>query len=323
MINNLLLIRFSALGDVALLAPIVRSLAVQYPSLQITVLSRENFKDIFANFPENVHFFGADLKGKHKGIKGLIRLFREIDYGRFDAVGDMHNVLRSRFLLFLFWLKGIQTACLHKGRISRSLLLHCHLKPIQTMQNRHLQTLIRLGLVVDLPTTSPQENIQKDGIGIAPFAAFPTKTYPIEKMEKVVEKLCNHTKIYLFGGGKNEKEVLESWEKKYPNVVSCAGKYSLGEELEMMRHLKAMITMDSSNMHLASLVGTRVISVWGATHPYAGFLGWGQRLEDCVQVALPCRPCSIFGSKKCKLGTLACLKNISEDEIINRVLSHE
>ena len=85
-----------------------------------------------------------------------------------------------------------------------------------------------------------------------------------------------------------------------------------------------MISMDSANMHLASMVGTRVFSVWCCTHPAAGFLGIGQRLEDCLQPEdAPRRPCSIFGDNKhCHTGPdFACSRALRPERILEAVLT--
>ena len=100
-----------------------------------------------------------------------------------------------------------------------------------------------------------------------------------------------------------------------------AGKYSLDQELALNSRLDLLICMDSANMHFASLVGTRVLSVWGATHPYAGFYGYHQDPEDCIQLDLPCRPCSVFGQKPCLRKDWACMKQLNPDLIINKVLT--
>jgi ADP-heptose:LPS heptosyltransferase len=91
------------------------------------------------------------------------------------------------------------------------------------------------------------------------------------------------------------------------------------QELILMSHLDVMISMDSSNMHLASLTNTPVISIWGATHPFAGFMGWNQDPANVIQVSLPCRPCSIYGQKKCLRGDYACLRQIQPQTITDRV----
>ena len=159
-------------------------------------------------------------------------------------------------------------------------------------------------------------------IGIAPFAAHKGKIYPLEKMERVIELLLErepNCRIFLFGGGAEERELLTQWESRHDRCT-CALLGSLYNELVLMSHIDTMVSMDSANMHLASLTGTRVVSVWGATHPFAGFMGWNQSPADAVQTTLPCRPCSIFGNKPCLHGDYPCLNSITPEEIVERVL---
>ncbi len=317
--KQLLIIRFSALGDVAMLVPVVRAFAESYPDVEVTVLSRKQTASLFEGLSENVHFFGADLRGRHKGIAGLRRLLNDIDYHRFTQVADMHDVLRTKYLCTRFLLAGKRVAIIRKGRIAKRQLVRTHHteRPLPTTIERYLAVLARLGYVVQ--PTPIVSNTPKSGIGIAPFAAHAGKIYPLEKMEEVVRLLSQGTEtIYLFGAGAKETAVLEQWESRYPHVVSLAGKQRMAEEIQIMRGLRLMLTMDSANMHLASIAGTRVLSVWGATHPAAGFLGYGQRLTDCIQRDLPCRPCSIYGSKPCRFGDYRCL-NIAPADIVERI----
>ncbi|MBO7368513.1 MAG: glycosyl transferase family 1, partial [Paludibacteraceae bacterium] len=85
------------------------------------------------------------------------------------------------------------------------------------------------------------------------------------------------------------------------------GRFSMLEELGVMKKLNVMLSMDSANMHLCSLVGTPVVSVWGPSHPYVGFYAWGQPLSNAVQLDLPCRPCSECGAEPCYRGDMACM----------------
>ena len=125
---------------------------------------------------------------------------------------------------------------------------------------------------------------------------------------------------YFFGGGKDENEILNNWEKQIPNTQSLSGKLTLKEELTKISELELMISMDSANMHLASLMGTRCVSVWGSTHHFAGFLGYGQSEDDIVHVKdLSCRPCSVFGDKECFRGDYACLEELNIQKIIDRI----
>ena len=160
-------------------------------------------------------------------------------------------------------------------------------------------------------------------IGIAPFAAHKGKIYPVEKMEMVIAEIIRRhpsCRLMLFGGGQNEMEVLNDWCNRYKNCLNVSALLgSLQQEMIVMSQLDTMVSMDSANMHLASICGTRVVSIWGATHPYAGFMGWNQSTDDAVQIDLPCRPCSIYGNRPCMRGDYACLNNIDPITIADRV----
>lgn len=277
------------------------------------MLSQQRFADLFAGMPRNLVFHGADLKKQslHEIVSGL---------GSFDAVADMHSVIRSVYIRAALRLKGARVASIDKGRRDKRLLTKGKIhQPLTHTTARYMAVLEALGL----PITLPAEPVSQSGtgIGIAPFAAHQGKIYPINRMERVVEMLSRTgERIVLFGGGKQEKTILEAWAAKYPNVESIAGRHSMAEELDIIRSLRLMVSMDSGNMHLASLVGTRVVSIWGATHPYAGFLGFGQSEADCIQRDLPCRPCSIYGNKPCIYKDYRCM-DITPEEIVKRILS--
>ena len=169
------------------------------------------------------------------------------------------------------------------------------------------------------PVTGAKDNLK--WIGIAPFAKHMGKIYPIELQEQVVAHFATDPKVmvFLFGGGKSEQEVFDGWVAKYPTVVSMIGKLNMRTELNLMSHLDVMLSMDSANMHLASLVNIPVVSVWGATHPYAGFMGWKQLPVNTVQLDLSCRPCSVYGQKPCWRGDYACLRDITPEQVIAKI----
>ena len=310
--KRVLIIRFSALGDVAMINPVVRMAAEQNPEMEFTVLSQQRMEDLFGGMPKNVIFHGVDLKKEplRKIVAGL---------GRFDLVADLHDVWRSRYIRIAMKLKGARVRTIRKGRLARfGLIHHIRTQALKHMTVRYAEVLQRLGLTIsDIKKAVHKET--GEGVGIAPFAAHKGKIYPLERMEKVVRLLCKSgERVVLFGGGEKEQEILVTWAKKYKGVESVAGKYRLAEEMEIMRGLRVMVSMDSANMHLASLVGTRVVSIWGATHPKAGFLGFGQSEGDCVQRDLKCRPCSIYGNKKCHFGDYRCM-DIAPEKVKLRV----
>ena len=342
------MIRFSALGDVAMLAPIVKELVLTVPDVEVTVLSKPSCAPLFEGLAGNVRFIGADVKGEYRGVKGLGRLFSELHAMRFDYVADMHGVLRTHYLTMRFRLAGYRVERIDKERAARRELTAPEgkkvMRQLTTSFDKYRDVLRRLGLYGegekaveklsdDKPVmvfrdidTEVAEMIGNGGvrlIGIAPFAAHGGKVLPVEKTERVVARLAERggVRLFLFGGGGEEKELMERWQNQWSGTVVAASSRlrSMRRELQLMSRLDVMLTMDSANMHLASLVGTRVVSVWGATHPFAGFLGWGQSVSDCVQLPLPCRPCSVFGKQPCRRGDFACMNNISEEEIVEKL----
>ena len=93
--EHILIIRFSAMGDVAMTVPVVQSLAKQYPELRITFLSRPFARPLFEGLAPNVGFMGADIKKEYHGVGGLNKLYKRIVAKNITAVADLHNVLRS------------------------------------------------------------------------------------------------------------------------------------------------------------------------------------------------------------------------------------
>ena len=340
--EHLLVIRFSALGDVAMTVPVVYALAQQYPDVRITVLSRNFARPLFDDLLPNINFMEADLKREYHGITGLNSLYRRLLAKQFTAIADLHSVLRSSYLRMRFNLDHYKVAHIDKHRKDRRRITSSSNKQLiqlPTSFQNYADVFARLGYPVNvqfrsifsedggdmnlLPESLPRSTVGQPCIGIAPFAAHEGKIYPVRLMEQVVEQLlAKHpdTRIYLFGKGQREDETFPKWCAAHPQCVYVSQHLNnLRDELILMSHLQVMVSMDSANMHLASLVATPVVSVWGATHPFTGFMGWNQSPENAIQILLECRPCSIYGQKPCLRGDYACMRNIAPEQIVNRV----
>ncbi|SHL20909.1 ADP-heptose:LPS heptosyltransferase [Chishuiella changwenlii] len=322
--KRLLVLRFSALGDVTMIAPVLNELLEQNPDVEIYVASRPFMETIFKQFPQ-INFIPVDLNKQYKGFFSLFSLYKELKKYKFDYVADLHNVIRSKVITFLFKINGIKTATLDKGRAEKKALVNQEnktLKQLKLTTERYADVLRSFGFQLTL-SHQLKSFIKKEEktIGIAPYAAFSSKMYPLEKMKIVAEKLANDGyTVYLFGGGKYEVEELKSWENLNPTIKSLAGVISFDEELQQIAKLEAMISMDSANMHLASLMGTRTISIWGGTHPYAGFLGYGQSMEDVIQdETLTCRPTSIFGKDPEEFKNFDYFQNLSAEDVYQQI----
>ena len=316
--KHILVIRLSAMGDVAMTVPVLRALVLQHPEVKIMVLSRPFFAPFFENIP-NLNFFPIDVKERHKGFLGLLRLFSDLRKLDIDEVADLHNVLRSKIVRTLFKLSGKKTAATNKGRADKKALTRAENKvfePVTSMFERHVNTFSKLGYNLDLSNPIfPEKPVLSNAIlevigngyekliGIAPFAQYESKVYPLDLMQEVIADLAKEQnfKILLFGGGVQEIEKLEKLSNNHQNVIVVAGKIKFKQELELISNLDIMLSMDSGNAHIAAMLGVKVITLWGATHPYAGFKPFNQSYENCItanRMKYPLLPTSVYGNKE-------------------------
>lgn len=312
--RTILAYRFSAFGDVAMLVPVVREFLEQHPDVNIIMVSRSNFEALFSAIP-NVTFVGINVDD-YKGFLGLKKLGNElIKKYKPHFIADFHDVIRTKILNKFFKYKGYFVYKIDKDKEEKAQLTDIwNLEKTQLKQTveRYADVFRAMGFTLILAHKLRPLALEKSGVGMAPFAQHQGKMLPLEKSFEIALELSKTHRLYFFGGGENEVKILKMWESEIPNSQSVAGFLSLIEELDIISKLRLMISMDSANMHLASLVGTRCVSIWGQTHPYAGFLGYGQSYEDAVQITdLTCRPCSVFGDKECFRSDWACLHELS------------
>ncbi|NRD18512.1 glycosyltransferase family 9 protein [Winogradskyella eckloniae] len=322
------------MGDVAMTVPVLRALTAQHPELKITVVTRAFFKPFFQDL-ENVTVFEADLKGKHKGVLGLYKLSKTLKALNFDAVADLHNVLRSKILKFFFF--GKKVVQLDKGRAEKKALVSGKkFEQLKTTHQRYVEVFEALGYSVDLSQPkfpepkSLSENLKsfisnKDlkTIGIAPFAAHESKMYPLNQMENVISELSKNSNIILFGGGQKEVGILNQFETKFNNVVSVAGKLNLEEELSLISNVDLMLAMDSGNAHMAAMLGKKVITIWGVTHPFAGFAPFNQPVDFALTADIqqfPLIPTSIYGNKFPE-GYENAASSVPEEAILSKIIA--
>ena len=306
--SHILVIRLSAMGDVAISVPVLRAFTQQHPNVKITVLTRAFFAPLF-NGIENVTVFNADLKTKHKGLFGIYKLSKELKQTGFTEVADLHGVLRTHMLKCLFL--GRPFKQIDKGRAEKKALVSGEIfKPLKSSQERYADVFRALGYKLSLEKTdsqSPQQlpagfpknliNI-KPFIGVAPFAQYESKMYPLDQMKTVIHALSKEYTVLLFGGGPKEKEQLEAIDQNISNVFNVVGKFTFSEELAIISNLEVMLSMDSGNGHLAAMFGVKVVTIWGNTHPYAGFTPFNQPESHQLipnRAHYPLIPTSIFG----------------------------
>lgn len=335
---NILVIRLSAMGDVAMTVPVIQALVQQHKNVKVTVVSRPFFKPFFEDL-ERVDFFEIDLQNKHKGFFGIYRLYQDLKKLSFDYVADFHNVLRSKILRSYFKTAGIKVAFTDKGRNEKKELTKLkkkEIKPLKSMVERHVDTLATLGFKVDLSKIIfPKKVVLSDEIleitsqklnykwiGIAPFAQYETKVYPLDLMKIVVKNLSENpqNRLFLFGG-KQELNELKELQQSLENVSIVTEKLNFKQELKLIANLDVMLSMDSGNAHIAAMYGVTVVSVWGNTHPYAGFMPFKQPITNSLIPDLqkyPLLPTSVYGNKKIQ-GYENVMQSITPEIIVEKI----
>lgn len=329
------------MGDVAMTVPVLRALVLQHPDVKITMVSRPFFQPFFEGIP-NVNFFGVDLKERHKGFFGLFRLFSDLRKLDIDLVADLHNVLRSKVVRTLFALSAKKVAATDKGRAEKKALTSLTKKifaPVKPMLERHVDTFKQLGFSIDLKNPQfPEKAIlseeiisiteikTQNWIGIAPFAQYESKVYPTDLMQQVINDLAKNknVKIFLFGGGAKEIQKLNQLQNNHENVIIVAGKLAFEAEIQLISNLDIMLSMDSGNSHIAAMLGVKVITLWGATHPYAGFKPFNQPDDFCLtadRAQYPLLPTSIYGNKNV-VGYENAMRTILPSQIIEKINSN-
>ena len=326
-----LIIRLATLGNVAMTVPVVASLSRRYPDDQFIIASKKDLGAMFASMP-NVEFREVDNHLGWRGVWEIWKAWRK----EIDAVIDLQGVLRTRVFDGLMRLSGKRVTRIRYGRIRKQLITVFGIgkKQLPSEFARYADTFRRAGLETDDAFTALPVNKKaaanvtkrfgkKEGrwIGLAPYAKSRSNMLPYRVTKEIIEQLSadEQTRVFLFGAGKIECEMLRQWASVFPRTQSVAGSLKLEEELELMRMLDVMICMDSANQHLSSLVGLRAISVWCATHPMIGFAGWKQQPEDIIQRHdLRCRPCTCHGTNHCRYGNYAC-RHIEAETILTHI----
>lgn len=321
------------MGDVAMLIPVVYAFAKANPTLHITFLSKPFFKPIVDTLP-NVHFVAAETNRQHKGILGIWKLSRQLKKQDITHVVDTHNVLRSKMLrLFL----GLPSAKIDKGRAEKKALTASQnkiFKPLTTNIQRYVEVFENLGFSGITPQALPRPDVTDEVhqligkithklIGIAPFAAHQGKQYPLDLMKEVIQKLEQQSGIHLFlFGAPNEKESLYFLTEGCKNAIVVAGVLKFPQEINLIAQLDVMLSMDSGNGHLAAMFGLPTVSLWGVTHPYAGFAPFKQEahclLSDRNQY--PAIPTSIYGNKVPE-GYEEVMRTISAQMVVDKLMS--
>lgn len=240
----------------------------------------------------------------------------------YDAVLDIHNVLRSKRIRTKF---GKNIFVINKRTFKRWLLVKFKinlLKDTPDVIGRYFETATKLGVVdeSDAPKIELKEVVKQKRVALCPGAKHWNKRWPPEKFSEAAKEFAARGYEVEIHGAMSEssiaEEVIRHSGLAMPN--EC-GKYSLTELAHHLAECELAITNDSGLMHLASAVGARTISIFGPTVREFGFFPRSEQAHIIQNNGLSCRPCTTIGSDSCPKGHFECMTGTTSTDIITNI----
>jgi ADP-heptose:LPS heptosyltransferase len=291
------------------------------------MVSNVDYKSIF-DFDVRLKFIGINFSSKEKKIFQVAKKVKEISGNiNFNGIYDLHDVIRSKTLCLLLSTKTDVTRVFKKQRNLKKKIINkkISLQKIKTSSERYLYCLKKDFDKLDFSNISKSleaGTTKKDIIGIAPFSAHKSKIWPLSNYQKIINHFKNF-KFVIFAFGSQELEDSKTYFLKNSNCSIIDRNLNLNEQMELINDFKVFISMDSANMHLASLTSTKLVSIWGPTHPFLGFSPLFNE-EFIVQLSDEeyCeRPISIYGKikKNDKVKAEQSMSRIDPERVINKI----
>ena len=336
-IEHILVIRLGSLSNAAMCVHALRGLVRDFPNLKITVLTHSHYEPLFRGV-DGLDFLFDD-EPRYRGVVGKVKLWRDVQRLRVDAIADLSTTTLSRLMCFSLTPWRRKVAHLESHRLEGKALTRKYRKvmvQLSPLASRSRDLFGSLGLPFCMPAPvrhkrpsalPPIIDIlagEKSGnwVGVAPLSNHNGTCYPIPHSAKLIELLAGrYSKVFILGKGEYQRQFAEGMQELHPNVISLVGRVSLDEELDTLSILDAVVSVDGDVLRLCSLVGTPVVSLWGATHPFLESSGYGQNPKNAIQKEMPCRPCSTNGRHRCLLGSYECMHSISPEEVFRKVKS--
>lgn len=320
--DKFLIIRFSSIGDIVLTTTVIRNLRKKFPKATIHYLTKKKFATIVESNPylDKVILLEEDLNNTIEQIKS----------GEYSHIIDLHHNLRT--IRIKSALPSVPFYSFNKLNIEKWIFTNfkINVMPQKHIVDRYMATVEKLGVTNDgfgLDYFIPEGDKIKEGdipfshahgyVAIAIGAAHNTKKLPVEKLQKLVEKI--NFPIILLGGKDdflNGEKIAESDNIK---IYNACGKFSLNESADIVRNSKLVISHDTGLMHIAAAFKKNILSVWGNTVPAFGMFPYQTKYEIFQVNKLWCRPCSKTGFAKCPLGHFKCMNKQSMEAIATSV----
>lgn len=312
--QEILVIRFSSIGDIVLCTPVFRLLKLKFPEAKITFLTKHKFKAILEGNDNIDRILAWDHIEDRKELSGI----------NFDAIVDLHSNLRSFLVKLRFW--NVPRTSLNKENFSKLLftLTKWKLFEVSSIVERYIDTLKVWNIEND------EKGLDFEGQAIVPGieslgkfvtivlgGTYATKRIPQNKLEELFAEM-QKTQFVLIGG-KEEQEIGNFLAKKYQNhVISKCGALNINESATVMKRSEIVIAGDTGMAHIAAALGKPLAVIWGNTSRGYGMSPvpkQGIELKHFEVEGLGCRPCSKLGYGACPKQHFKCMEAQKMEEV--------
>ncbi|GAB4328933.1 MAG: glycosyltransferase family 9 protein [Calditrichia bacterium] len=289
------------------------------------------------NWVENLSLLNRadvfDKRGNHSGIAGLWKFSRFLKKQCYDLAITPHRSFRTALLLKL---SGIpERVGFDKNTLSSAFTEIVPYNPNLHEVDRNLKLLEPLGIKVKdkiypvvefeeddvqaVESWAIQHNL-KEGqfVCLAPGSVWNTKRWPGERWGELAVKLHQAGIPFVWIGSGQDRAFVSEFLGQLP-TPEAFGRFTLRQSAYLIQKSALLVSNDSAPTHMASAVGTAVITIFGPTVPDFGF---GPYRENGVVIQveqLDCRPCAIHGGKKCPQKHFRCMLNIYPDTILKKI----
>lgn len=319
---NILVVRFSSIGDILLTTPLLRAIRRSQPGARITVLTKRAYLPLLSHNP-HVHRVIGLAPGR-----SLSSLATELRGDEYTDLLDLHDNLRSRVLRVL--VPG-RWRSYPKHRLARALLIHAkrnRYRDRRPVAERYFSAARHLQAVPDgappelfLGEEAVEEargwlrstGLESEAsiVAVAPGAAHATKRWPVEHWRVLIERVVDTGAAVVIVGGPDDTPVADRLlDAGRGRVASAAGRFGLQGTGALLQRARAVVSGDTGVMHMATAVGVPVVALFGPTVEAFGFFPYSKS-SRVLELPLPCRPCSTQGGPRCPLGHHRCMIDLT------------
>jgi len=332
--KRILIVRTDRIGDVLLSTPVIRALRDAYPNAYIAMMVSPYAKDIIDGNPYLDEVIIYDKDGKHKSWQRTLKFASRLKKKRFDLALVLHPTNRAHLVVFFAAIPrrvgyGRKMGFLLTDRIKHTkqlgqkheleynldLLRYLDIEP----RDKSLHIPIKKESEEWVDELFREVGIDKTNklLAIHPSASCPSKVWPAERFSKVADKLAEKYgfKVLIISGPKDIVSAKVVSENMRHTAVYLGGRTSVAQLASILKRCRLFISNDSGPVHIASAVGTPVISIFGRNQKGLSPKRWGPvgKEDKILHKEVGCIECLAHNCVK----SFACLKAITVDDVVN------